>query len=51
MEHSGTGWDGMELLQDGAQWDRLGWDELLQDGAQWDRRGEDGAPTGWSTVG
>ena len=36
MDHSGTGWDGMELLQDGAQWDR---------------RGEDGAPTGWSTVG
>ena len=26
MEHSGTGWERMELLQDGAQWDRLGWD-------------------------
>ena len=35
-EHSGRGWDGMELLQDGAQWDRMGWD---------------GAPIGWSTVG
>ena len=21
MEHSGTGWERMELLQDGAQWD------------------------------